>query len=333
MQVDWNNVFNTWYMWLSSLNAALAEPIRGLSNGIGIPFLSAFLFGVLGTTAPCQLSTNFGALAFLTRRPSDRAATLRATLAYIAAKVLVYTLLGVLVLLVGRQLFNSMGGYITWARRIIGPGMILLGLAVLGVIRVRFQFGQRLARRIEKEAKSEMAADARSQANIRVVRRRVPHVPQQGTLVPFAAGAGAAPTGGRVAGAQRATAPVGSGSGAAGMNALDGIDPMAAAPSARSSFLLGLGFSLAFCPTLLLLFFGVVMALAARSAGGVTFPAFFALGTALPLFVFVGLALTSAGAAARFRKGMRRANKPLRWIGAAVLILIGLQDTLIYWFI
>ncbi len=98
-------------------------------------------------------------------------------------------------------------------------------------------------------------------------------------------------------------------------------------------YALGTGFSLAFCPTLLLLFFGVTMALASRSAGGFAFPSFFALGTALPLVIFMGLALTSAKAAERLRRGMRRANRPLRWMGASVLILLGLHDTLIYWFL
>src|SRR4051794_23410500 len=150
--MDFNELLLTWYMWLSSLNVALGEPIRLLSNGLGIPILSALLFGVLGTTAPCQLSTNFGALSFLARQPADRPATLRATLAYITAKVLVYTLLGGVVLLAGREVSNSFVPYIVWARKIVGPLMIVLGLAVLGVIRVRWQVGQGLAARLERVA-------------------------------------------------------------------------------------------------------------------------------------------------------------------------------------
>ncbi len=312
--MDWNNLFATWYMWLSSLNSALAEPVRDLSNGLGVPFVSAFLFGLLGTTAPCQLSTNFGALAFLTRKPSERAATMRATFAYIGAKMLVYTVLGLVVLTMGRQLFGAVGPYVDWARKIIGPLMILLGLAVLGVVRVRLQFGQRLARELERKAATSMGTGERIPLNLR------PMPPQQ-TLAPFTAtalaGAGAS-----------AISPGVSGSGS--------LDPRPAlassAPTVWSSFLLGLSFSLAFCPTLLLLFLST-MALAARSTAGFTFSTFFALGTALPLALFVGLILTSAKRAERFRRGMRRANRPLRWLGGVVLILLGLHDTLIYWFL
>src|SRR5437867_4409609 len=152
--MDWNDLFNKWYMFLSSLNSALALPMRDLSNDLGIPLVSAFLFGLLGATAPCQLSTNFGALAFLTRQPADRAATFRATLAYMAAKMLVYTILGLVVLTLGQSLINALLPYMEWVRKLIGPLMIVLGLALLGVFRFRFQVGQGLARRFEQEASS-----------------------------------------------------------------------------------------------------------------------------------------------------------------------------------
>ncbi len=58
-----------------------------------------------------------------------------------------------------------------------------------------------------------------------------------------------------------------------------------------------------------------------------------ALGTVVPLVLFVGLALTGSRAAERLGRGMRRANKPLRWVAAALLIVLGLHDTLIYWFL
>src|SRR2546425_6154835 len=112
--MDWNDLFNKWYMFLSSLNSALSLPMRDLSNGLGIPLVSAFLFGLLGTTAPCQLTTNFGALAFLTRQPADRGATFRAALAYIAAKVLVYTILGFIVLTLGQGLIKALLPYMEW---------------------------------------------------------------------------------------------------------------------------------------------------------------------------------------------------------------------------
>jgi cytochrome c biogenesis protein CcdA len=105
------------------------------------------------------------------------------------------------------------------------------------------------------------------------------------------------------------------------------------APRAWPSFVLGLGFSLAFCPTLFVLFFGATLTMAARSAEGFAIPAVFALGTVVPLLGFVALALTGSRAADRLRRGIRRANRPLRWVAAGLLVLLGLHDTLVYWFL
>lgn len=328
MSVDWNNLFATWYMWLSSLNATLSEPIQGLSDNLGLPLVSAFLFGVLGTTAPCQLSTNFGALAFLARRPSDRGATVRATLAFVGAKMLVYTVLGIVVLINGRQLLSAFGPYLDVPRKIIGPLMVVLGLAVLGVIRVRLQFGQAFATRLERRAKLRLIPHEVKASTVNMASR-------QPAFTPVTAQPGMRP--GAVPNTTIRTTAIASSSAISTMSSSVASTlpsaPAISAPGVWSSFLLGTGFSLAFCPTLLLLFFGVTMALASRSAGGFAFPAFFALGTALPLVVFMGLAFTSAKAAERLRRGMRRANHPLRWIGAIVLILLGMHDTLIYWFL
>lgn len=313
--MNWNDLFNIWYMWLSSLNNALSTPVRDLSDGLGIPLVSAFLFGLLGTTAPCQLTTNFGALAFLTRQPVRRAATLRATLAYVAAKLLVYTILGLVVLSLGQRLVNTFVPYMEWMRKFIGPVMILLGLAVLGVLRVRFHIGQGMARRLEREASS---MDAQEQ--VQVPMRLAPSL----ALAPAAVGGpGAMP-----ASSQAVTA-----TGSARDAAASVATSAALAPSVRSSFLLGLGFSLAFCPTLFLLFFGVTMTLAARSAGGFAFPAAFGFGATVPLLLLVGVTLTGADATKRVRQGMRRVNRPLRWLSGVVLILLGLHDTFIYWFL
>lgn len=327
MDIDWNSLFITWYSWLGSLNSWLVEPVRSLSDGLGVPLVSAFLFGLLGTTAPCQLSTNMGAMAFLARRPSKRAATVRATVAYIGAKVLVYTLIGVLVLTMGRQLLNAAGPYLDWPRKLVGPLMILLGLAVAGVIRVRLRVGERIGRHLEERA-----------AVPRRARRYVP-----ATARPD----GPAQMEAALALPSRVLTP-----GASASVSLAGTDPYptsslpstmapgenaslseSAAPGAWSSFLLGVGFSLAFCPTLFVLFFGATLMIVARSAEGFTFPAFFVLGTVVPLVLFVGLALTGSRAAERLRRGMRRANKPLRWVATALLILLGLHDTLVYWFL
>jgi cytochrome c biogenesis protein CcdA len=297
-----------------------------------VPLLSAFLFGLLGATAPCQLSTNMGAIAFLARRPSERAATLHATLAYIGAKLIVYTAIGLLVLLAGREIVNAAGPYLEWPRKLVGPLMILLGLAVGGVIGVRVQMGQSLAARLERRATSSAFAtgsDSTISVNTTTGKTRIPSRPT--ALAPLAAG----PSGALSVLDSDASVeiPLPNAARPASAGISDGAQEQATAPGAWSSFLLGAGFSLAFCPTLFVLFFGATLGIAARSAEGFTLPAIFALGTVVPVVALVGLAMTGSRAADRMRRGIRRANKPLRWLAAGLLVLLGLHDTLVYWFL
>ena len=54
-----------YYYWLSTLARVFTQPISALADQINIPLVSALLFGLIGATAPCQLSTNVAALGFL----------------------------------------------------------------------------------------------------------------------------------------------------------------------------------------------------------------------------------------------------------------------------
>jgi cytochrome c-type biogenesis protein len=99
-------------------------------------------------------------------------------------------------------------------------------------------------------------------------------------------------------------------------------------------FGLGSTLSLAFCPTLLWLFFGVLIPMGVGRTEGFVLPAIFALGTLLPLFIFVILLLTGSGEISRQSKERQRLfGKWTLKIAGVIFILVGLNDTFIYWFI
>lgn len=246
-----------WYGALSTINAAVAEPLRALAAGVGIAPLSALLFGVIGTTAPCQLTTNVSALAFVARSASDRGSVARGAAAYLLGKVLVYTVLGLAVILAGRELAQSAIPVVAVARKILGPVMIVLGLYLLGALPLRFSVGSGIAGWLEDRA----------------------------------------------------------GSGTAG------------------AFVLGTAFALAFCPTLFLLFFGLTIPLALSAPAGALYPGVFALGTTLPLLGFAAVMAVGASTTQGFLRGARRIDAWLRPAAGIVLILAGLNDTVMYWLI
>jgi cytochrome c biogenesis protein CcdA len=77
-------------------------------------------------------------------------------------------------------------------------------------------------------------------------------------------------------------------------------------------FLLGALFALAFCPYSALLFFGVLIPLALKSAGGVTLPAIYAIGTGLPVLVFGTLLSVGVARVSSWLNAVTRAEKVIR---------------------
>ena len=141
-----------WYGFLNSLYAAVSAPFGGLTSGGG-SLLTALLLGLLGALSPCQLSTNASSITYLMvgRGRDGRKITWPAT-AYIAGKVLVYSLAGLAALLLGEGLRAAAIPTVVVARKVLGPLMILIGLAFLGVWQPRMAFGHALSFRLRDRA-------------------------------------------------------------------------------------------------------------------------------------------------------------------------------------
>jgi cytochrome c-type biogenesis protein len=143
-----NNIILEYYRLISSVFNAVSTPIRGLIDTVNLPLVSALLFGFLGATAPCQLSTNVAALAFLSRRADDSRKLWGQTLAFIAGKVTVYLLVGGTLVALGLkldQITETAVPIVVIARRALGPLLIVVGLFMLGVLASHLSLGSRIS--------------------------------------------------------------------------------------------------------------------------------------------------------------------------------------------
>jgi cytochrome c biogenesis protein CcdA len=138
-------IMGEWYLVLSRFSAALTVPVSQVASQVKLPFLSAVLIGFVGSVSPCQLTTNISAMAYVSRRVGDGRALAEA-LAYTLGKVLVYMLVGSAVIFLGLQLQQVAIPVVVAARKAIGPLMILIGLGLIGFIRLRGSVGSHLAR-------------------------------------------------------------------------------------------------------------------------------------------------------------------------------------------
>ncbi len=141
-----------WYGLLSLPTSTLSEPIGDLADRLNIPLLSALIFGLLGALSPCQLSTNVAAFAYTTRR-ADRASHVAASAsAYLVGKILVYTLIGIAAVALGAQLQQASIPVIVAARKLLGPALLIMGLAMLGGIRLRISVGDSASAWLQQRA-------------------------------------------------------------------------------------------------------------------------------------------------------------------------------------
>lgn len=251
-----NSLMTSWYLYLSQFSAWLSAPVNSLAGQVNLPLASALLFGVLGSTAPCQLTTNLSALAYVSRHASTSGQPMRTAAAYVLGKILVYTVVGGLAVSLGLSLNQIAIPVVVAVRKGLGPLLILIGLGFLGVFRLRGGGG------------AALAAQLRSR------------LPQQGTW---------------------------------------------------GAFLMGVAFSVAFCPTLFWLFFGLTIPLGLRSPGGWTFPGVFAVGTALPLLAFSALLGAGRGMAESGLVRVKAVGKVVNRVAGGVFVLAGINDTLTYW--
>jgi len=98
----------------------------------------------------------------------------------------------------------------------------------------------------------------------------------------------------------------------------------------RGAFLLGIAFSLGFCPTMFVLFFGSVMPLALQSTYGVILPSVFAVGTAMPFLLFAGLTV-GFGLDRVMVKRSKRWGNWIQKLAGVFFIFLGISDTLTFW--
>jgi cytochrome c biogenesis protein CcdA len=138
-----------WYGWLSGLTQGAVFGLQGVADGLALPVASAVIFGLIGATSPCQLTTNLGALAYVAARGGD-ARPFGMALAYVAGKVSVYSVIGAAVIVAGLQLQATSIPVILVARKALGPLMVIVGLMLAGAWRPRVTLGQALSLRLRE---------------------------------------------------------------------------------------------------------------------------------------------------------------------------------------
>jgi cytochrome c biogenesis protein CcdA len=69
-----------------------------------------------------------------------------------------------------------------------------------------------------------------------------------------------------------------------------------------------------------------------KASAGFLYPVIFALGTTIPMLIIIILLVLGKSNTKSSVKLIRKLQKSLKIIGGSILLVVGIIDTLIYWF-
>lgn len=126
---------------------------RLIGNG-SLPIVAAFLIGLIAAISPCPLATNISAMSYITRTITDRRYVIISGGLYTLGRMVTYTVIGMLVILAGVSIPGLARALQDSGEIFLGPLLIIVGVLMLGIIRLPFfQGGGRLASIGEKVAR------------------------------------------------------------------------------------------------------------------------------------------------------------------------------------
>ncbi|KRG13405.1 cytochrome C biosynthesis protein [Virgibacillus soli] len=240
------------YQEISKISQFLSEPFMSLYYGAEAPIIVAFLLGLIGALAPCQLTGNISAITLYGNRSLQSCRYWDDVTFFILGKIVVFSGLGLLVWMVGRNFEENIIVLFPVFRKAMGPFLIFLGLFLLGVIRLNI------------------------------------------------------------------------------INKLTNKIPLKLRSGKTGSFLMGASFSIAFCPTMFVIFFVTLMPVVLTSTYGMVLPTVFGIGTSIPVLLVMGV-ISFLGLSGSLLKRSKKVGLWVQRISGVTIILLGILDTITYW--
>jgi cytochrome c-type biogenesis protein len=243
------------YQFFTEISNWLSQPFSNAAYSTNIAFLTVLFLGFVGSLAPCQISANLGAVAYFSNRYMQMKLSKFELTLFLLGKVIVFSLFGFLFWMFGNTVSTGSIPMFVFARKLIGPLFILMGLILLKLIRFPKAF--------------------------------------YSWSLPF-------------------------------HKTLQRVD------GKKKALLMGIVFSLGFCPTMFTLFFGGVMSISLQSPYGFILPSVFAVGTAMPLLFVIAVSV-GLGVDRTILKQTRKWGAWVERFAGVLFVLLGVSDTITYW--
>ncbi len=113
------------------------EILQRILENTQYSFITAIILGLMTAISPCPLATNISAIGFISRDLKDSKRVFISGLVYTLGRAISYTGLA-LIIFFGASKMNVSMLFQGWGEKLLGPVMILIGLFMLDVIKLKF---------------------------------------------------------------------------------------------------------------------------------------------------------------------------------------------------
>lgn len=128
------------------------EVLQNLLDQSQYAFLTAILLGLMTAISPCPLATNISAIGFISRDLEDSKRVFLNGLVYTLGRAISYTGLAV-ILYFGASKMNVAMLFQGWGEKVLGPLLIVIGLFMLDVLKIKFPGFSKLTEKIGENGK------------------------------------------------------------------------------------------------------------------------------------------------------------------------------------
>lgn len=113
------------------------EFLQTIFENSQFPILSAFVLGLMTAISPCPLATNITAIGYLSKDIENPKKAFYNGLIYTLGRTITYTGIG-LIFYFGLSHMEVSAFIQQWGEKVLGPILIIIGLFMLGVIKLSF---------------------------------------------------------------------------------------------------------------------------------------------------------------------------------------------------
>jgi len=128
------------------------EVLQNWLDATNIPFLTAFILGIMTAISPCPLATNITAIGFISKDIENKRKIFFNGLWYTLGRAITYTGLGV-ILYFGASKFQIAKFFQSNGEKFLGPLLIIVGILMFDFIKIKFPGFSRIGDRMQNSGR------------------------------------------------------------------------------------------------------------------------------------------------------------------------------------